>query len=112
MDFTFSQVALSDIDFSDTSFKITEREDASDLETSILSVCPVGTYFVRGQNACIPKAVESVVSVVQTVEFTVCGGGGGGNGSGDGSNQCTQNSDCPEGYFCNSVYHVCQKQIN
>jgi len=50
-----------------------------------LPQCPVGTYYVAGQNACVPYPAQGIVSVVQVVGIPDCtpstrrpGGGGGG----------------------------------
>jgi hypothetical protein len=52
-----------------------------------LSVCPVGTFFAAGHNACLPSPVQELVTVLSEVEFKACGGarpndGGGEEGGG------------------------------
>jgi hypothetical protein len=65
--------------------------------TSKIFVCPVGTFYEANQMACLPFSVEqNVVSIVQSIEFTICsaqgksgegegdtGAGGGDSGGGD-----------------------------
>lgn len=53
-----------------------------------LPQCPVGTYFLPGQNVCVPYPAQGVVSVVQNVGIPNCiiptrkPGDGGSNGGG------------------------------
>lgn len=70
-----------------------------------LTVCPVGTYYFAGQDACLPFPAQGIVSVVQDIEFMACGAGGGGGGGG-GEDPCpggTWDSDlncCSTDPFC------------
>ena len=54
-----------------------------------LTVCPVGTYYLAGQNACLPFPAQGIVSVIQDVKLKACGafgrGGEGSSGSEDSS---------------------------
>ena len=70
-----------------------------------LAICPVGTYYFASENACLPFPMQGIVSVVQDVEFQVCGSsrGKGGNGGGDscpggtidpGTGCCSNNPLC------------------
>jgi len=43
---------------------------------SVLPVCPVGMYYVAGQNACTPDPLHGIVSVFQSIELKACTGGG------------------------------------
>jgi hypothetical protein len=77
-------------------------------ESSVFSVCPVGTYYVSGQNACVPIAVQSVASVVQGVEFMVCGAGGGGRGGdSSGGDSCPGGTYIPELDCCTATDPSC-----
>lgn len=37
-----------------------------------LPLCPVGTYYVQGQNVCVPYPAQGIVSVVESVNFLNC----------------------------------------
>jgi hypothetical protein len=37
-----------------------------------LPVCPVGTYYLRGKNACVPYPAQGIVSVTETIGFADC----------------------------------------
>ena len=74
---------------------------------SPLSVCPVGTLYISGQHACVPYPVQSVVSVVQPVEFMVCGTGGGGGGGGSGGDPCPGGEWIPEQNCCTATDPSC-----
>ena len=44
-----------------------------------LPVCPVGTYYLSGQNVCVPYPAQGIVSMTETIGFSNCQPGGGGN---------------------------------
>jgi len=51
-------------------------------DTSLkLAVCPVGTYYAAGQNACLPSPVQELVTVSAEVGFKSCAASGGGGGN-------------------------------
>jgi hypothetical protein len=54
-------------------------------DTSIHTICPVGTYYVASQNACFPSSVQELVTVTAIVGFKSCtarpGGGNGDSGT-------------------------------
>jgi hypothetical protein len=37
-----------------------------------LPVCPVGTYYVAGKNACVPYPAKGIVSITEAIGFTNC----------------------------------------
>ena len=37
-----------------------------------LPLCPVGTYYIQGQNVCVPYPAQGIVSVVESVNFLNC----------------------------------------
>jgi hypothetical protein len=37
-----------------------------------LPICPVGTYYLQGQNACVPYPAKGIVSIVKTIGFEDC----------------------------------------
>jgi len=37
-----------------------------------LPLCPVGTYYLQGQNACVPYPAQGIVSVTETIGFIGC----------------------------------------
>lgn len=37
-----------------------------------LPLCPVGTYYLQGQNVCVPYPAQGIVSVVETIGFIGC----------------------------------------
>ena len=45
------------------------------------TVCPVGTFYVAGQNACLPEPVQELVTVSSEVGFKSCAASGGGGGN-------------------------------
>ena len=47
---------------------------------SIPPVCPVGTYYVAGQNVCASTPLQGIVSVVKPIELKSCVGGGNSDG--------------------------------
>lgn len=55
--------------------------------TSPLTVCPVGTFYSKNENACLAYPVKELVTVTQDVLFAACttvtGGGGDGSGGGE-----------------------------
>ena len=57
------------------------------------SVCPVGTYHIASQNACLPNPVQELVTVSLDVEFKSCVSSGGGGGGGE-DNSCAPQA-CP-----------------
>lgn len=59
------------------------------------TICPVGTFYAMGENACLPYPVQGIVTVSLDVGFTSCnvvsgGGGGGENGGGEGETTCCE----------------------
>lgn len=52
------------------------------------TVCPVGTFYVASQNACLPSPVQELVTVSTEVGFKSCVATGGGN-------SCQARTDCP-----------------
>jgi formylglycine-generating enzyme required for sulfatase activity len=52
---------------------------------SNISICPVGTYYLAGQNACLPFPAQGIVSVFQDVQLKACGAFGRGDDSSGGS---------------------------
>jgi formylglycine-generating enzyme required for sulfatase activity len=63
-------------------------------------VCPVGTFYVAGQNACMPNPVQELVTVSVEVGFKSCAARpGGGDGNGNGNDSTTTCQPPPEGCF-------------
>jgi formylglycine-generating enzyme required for sulfatase activity len=63
--------------------------------SSPATICPVGTFYAMGENACLSYPVQGIVTVSLDVGFTSCnvvgGGGGGGDDGGSGSEEtCCQ----------------------
>ena len=78
---------------------------------SNIKVCPVGTYYLAGQNACLPFPAHGIVSVIQNVKLKACGAfgprgdsSGGDNGGGDdgGGDPCPGGSWDPVLQCCSS----------
>jgi len=71
-------------------------------------VCPVGTFYVASQNACLPEPVQELVTVTAEVTFKSCAarpGGGNNGGGGEGGNSSGNNdtTTCqPPPYGCAS----------
>lgn len=67
--------------------------EQSDVLT-VFQICPVGTFYAAGENACLPYPVQGIVTISLDVGFTSCnvvsgGGSGGEGGAGNDSNSCT-----------------------
>lgn len=60
-----------------------------------LPICPVGTYYLQGQNACVPYPAKGIVSVVETINLVDCTPKPGG-----GNNAC----EPPPGGCTDSLY--------
>ena len=63
------------------------------------TVCPVGTFYSKNENACLAYPVKELITVAQDVLFAACtttpsGGGGGGDGGGGGSPTSCAPQDC------------------
>jgi len=62
---------------------------------SIPPICPVGTYYVAGQNVCASTPLHGIVSVVEFIELKAC--------EGKGNTKSCQGPP-PEG--CSGIYDV------
>jgi formylglycine-generating enzyme required for sulfatase activity len=70
--------------------------DVSSQQSDVLAlsqICPVGTFYAMGENACLPYPVQGILTVSLDVGFTSCnvvgGGGGGGEEGGESGSEGT-----------------------
>jgi len=71
---------------------------------SLLSFCPIGTYYVEGQNLCATTPLHGIVSVFKSVEFKSCAS----SASSGGGTACEPPADgCGEEEYWDPVQCKC-----